>query len=189
MAGLLAAVVIGLPVATAAQQNASGWAAELVALRFVSKSGASVALARAFKDFASTRAAGPPVPSAMWFDSARGLVEVCFEQVPDQQANCGYRVVLLARDLAPPPSASAKSVTGSPLGLSYASLLAKLHADDHLARKNIVRGADGTVVFVSAEDEDPPPARYDHGPQSYLFQDYFLRDGIVVAYAYKATEN
>ena len=125
----------------------------------------------------------------VWFDSARGLVEVCFEQVPDQQANCGYRVVLLARDLAPPPSASAKSVTGSPLGLSYASLLAKLHADDHLARKNIVRGADGTVVFVSAEDEDPPPARYDHGPQSYLFQEYFLRDGIVVAYAYKATEN
>ncbi len=132
---------------------------------------------------------GPPAPSEIWFDSARGLVEVCFEQVPDQQANCGYRVVLLARDLAPPPSASAKSVTGSPLGLSYASLLAKLHADDHLARKNIVRGADGTVVFVSAEDEDPPPARYDHGPQSYLFQDYFLRDGIVVAYAYKATEN
>jgi hypothetical protein len=44
-------------------------------------------------------------------------------------------------------------------------------------------------VLVTAKDQDPPPQRYDHGYQVTTRFLYFVRDGIVAAYAYKSTEN
>jgi hypothetical protein len=119
-------------------------------------------------------------PPAVSMDSARGLLRVALN---------GFTLVVQTSDIAPPPGAVSAKIDDTPIGLSFEALLAKFHADPNLAGKNIVKGTGGTIVLVTAMDEDPPPSRYDHGYQSYFYREYVLRDGVVVAYAYKRFEN
>ena len=170
---------------TAAPAVAS-WLTNLAAVRYPSKSGASVTLATAIRSFSDTESGAASLPPTISLDSARGLIDVCFE--PRDQ-RCGFSIILRASDVAPPPAATHREISDPTIGITLAKLIARLHADPNFAGKNLITGAGGVVVLVQAFDEDPPPSRYDHGLQDYFLQDYFLRDGIVVARAFKATEN
>ena len=97
--------------------------------------------------------------------------------------------MLRAADAAAPPSTTPKTISDSPIGLTLAQLLARFHADPNIAGKTLVTGARGSVVLVAAEDQDPPPQRYDHGYQATTRYLYVMRDGLVAAYAYQWTEN
>jgi hypothetical protein len=172
--------------AAARTADVARWVRDLGAVRY-----GSFALARAMNDFAGNGASGlePTIRTA----NAGATIDVCFEPARPLPG-CGYHIIAFARDVSPPPSSLARTPTRSglakiPLGLTYPQLLARFHADDDFASKNIVRNSAGAVAFVTALDEDPPPSRYDHGPQSYVRQEYFFRGGVVAAYAYQESMN
>ena len=161
------------------------WLKSLFATSYTSRSGASISLASVLQGdpYRDAQAAAAEAPSIS-FDEARGLVRVDLGG-----RNRGLTLVVRAKDVPAPPAAVRAKIDGGPIGLTYAALLAKFHADPNLASKNIETGQGGAVVLVTAMDEDPPPSRYDHGYQSYLFQEYVVRDGVVVAYAWRHAEN
>lgn len=165
------------------------WLTGLASVRYTSRTGASVTLATAIAAFSDPDGNRTDVPPRILSDASRGLISVCFAPTPPPQALCAFDIVLRANDVRAPPDAMSGRIKDAALGLSLSQLIARFHADTNLAGKNLVRGVGGVVVLVTATDEDPPPSRYDHGYQAYLLHDYFLRDGIVVAHAFKATEN
>ncbi len=124
-------------------------------------------------------------PSA-GIDRTRGLLDVCFEP---SEASCGYHVMLRAADVPAPPAAKPQVISNSPIGFTLAQLLSRFRADPNFVGKIIQKGANGSVVLVTATDQDPPPQRYDHGYQTTTRFLYSMRDGVVAAYAYKSTEN
>jgi hypothetical protein len=178
-----------VPPATAsgAASDDARWVRELGAVGY-----GSYSLARAMSDFAGAEGTRERPPSLRAEDGG-ATIDVCFNPYRPLPG-CGYHIVVAARDLPMPPPDVARTPASagrraSPLGLTYPQLLARFHADANLASKNVVRGRGGAVEFVTALDEDPPPSRYDHGPQSYVRQEYFFRRGVVAAYAYQETEN
>jgi hypothetical protein len=162
---------------------AQSWADALAVVTYTSKSGDSVTIARAIGAFKGPNANVAPTVA---FDGTHGLYDVCFEP---SGKSCGYNVVLRATDVPAPPAATPKAISDSPIGLTLAQLLARFRADPNFAEKTLATGARGSVVLVAAEDQYPPPHIYDHGYQATTHYLYFMRDGIVAAYAYKATEN
>lgn len=187
VAASLAAALLGF---NTAALDANAWLAGVYATRYVSATGGSVVLGQVRGDLDAGWSAEPTMPPAIRSDAAHGLIEICVHGRDADSSRCAAGIVLRARDVSPPPAgASAGPVTAGPLGMPFARVLASLHADPNLVRKTIVRNAAGGVLLVTAFDEDPPPARYDHGFRSYLRRDFVFRDGAVAAYAFDATEN
>jgi hypothetical protein len=162
---------------------AQSWAAQFAGVTYASQSGDTVSLARATGAFKGNDADASPT---VWSDTARGLLDVCFEP---SGLSCGYDIVVRAADVPAPPETTPKTIANSPIGLTLAQLLARVRADPDFSGKTLVAGPNGSVVLVAAENQDPPPQRYNHGYQTTTRYLYFMRDGIVAAYAYKATEN
>jgi hypothetical protein len=162
---------------------AQSWMAQLAGVTYASHSGDSVPLARAIGAFKGHSAGADPVVRS---DAAHGLLDVCLEP---SGTSCGYDIVLRAADVPLPPATTPKAIVNAPIGLSLAQLLARFRSDPNFAGKTLEKGANGSVVLVAAEDRDPPPRLYDHGYQVTTRFLYFIRDGVVAAYAYKSTEN
>jgi hypothetical protein len=102
----------------------------------------------------------------------------------------GNRVIILSiRDLKAPDGATRGEVREPSIGLTLSQLLARLRKDPQFAGKTLLKGPGGEVLMVQATEEDPPPAVYDHGYQATTFDDYVLRNGVVVARGYTPTEN
>jgi hypothetical protein len=176
------------PIAAGSPDPVARWIRELGAVGY-----GSYSLARAMSDFAGVRETAGGLPPSLRAENAGKTIDVCFHPYRPLPG-CGFHIVVAASDLPLPPAEVARAPASAgrsafPLGLTYPQLLARFHADENLASKNVVRGRGGDVAFVTALDEDPPPARYDHGPQSYVRQEYFFRGGVVAAYAYQETEN
>ena len=102
----------------------------------------------------------------------------------------GNRVIIVAsRDLKAPDGAARGQVREPSIGLTLAQLLKHLRKDPNFAGKTLLTGPRGDVLMVQATEQDPPPAVYDHGYQATTFDDYVLRNGVVVARGYTPTEN
>jgi len=187
---LLAIVALQpVPVTCASPTPVAGWLKELTAVRYTSKTGASATLATAIEKFSNHDPSLANIPPKILLDAPHGLIDVCFEPTLPPNPECGFDIILRANDVAMPIGAIPKEIKDTTLGLTLTQLIAKFHTDANLAGKNMVTGAGGVVVLITATDEDPPPSRYDHGYQTYVFHEYFLSDGIVVAHAFKAAEN
>jgi hypothetical protein len=121
-------------------------------------------------------------------DGKRGLVKMCFVVAP-----CGthaeYTAVVRARDVPAPPAFVAGAIDDPTIGLTVAALFARFRADPNFVGKNIAKDARGAAYFITSYDQDPPPARYDHGYRARFENDYVISDDRVVAHIFAFEEN
>jgi hypothetical protein len=162
------------PAATSALTQ---WLHDLRNVSYTSQTGASISLSTLIDRFPYKIANAPATIS---FDRVRALIDVEWS---------GFHLLVPASDVPAPPSPTPEAVKSSPIGLAYNALLAQFHADKNLASKNLVTGTGGTIVLITAMDEDPGAGSYDHGPQGFFYREYVMRDGVVVAYAWRQFEN
>lgn len=162
------------------------WLGALSTLSYTSRSGAVVSLSATVARLRGMVESQPITVTWVRFDPSTGLVETCVATCTAMDS--GFEIFTRIRDLAPPEGATRTSVHDTAIGLTYAQLLAKVHADASVAGKTLTT-SHGDVVAVEVEDQYPPPARYDHGYRATIFDEYLLRDGVVVAHAIEGTEN
>lgn len=191
-----ALVLVRVPISVAAQSAAPAaapstassayrdWSQALRSLTFTSKSGAAVSGGRLLGALPAWTA--QPVATSVVVDPASGLIRGCFGPCN----RMGNRVIILSsRDLKAPDGAVRGQVREPSIGLTLSQLLERLRKDPHFAGKTLLTGPGGEVVMVQATEQDPAPAVYDHGYQATTFDDYVLRNGVVVARGYTPTEN
>jgi len=121
------------------------------------------------------------------YDASTGLARFCYGQCT--AAGGGFTIVARAAVLAEPPSSAGTVANDMSIGRNLKQLLDSLHKDDHLAGKNLIADASGTVTMIEAKDQDPPPSRYDHGYQVTTMQFYLFQNGVVAAHGWGSFEN
>jgi hypothetical protein len=187
-----ALVIVGVSVSVAAQTAAPStapsayrdWSEALRRLTLASKLGASVSAGRLLGALPAWTA--QPVATVVVVDPASGLIRACFGPCN----RMGNRVIILSgRDLKAPDGAARGQVREPSIGLTLSQLLARLRKNPNFAGKTLLTGPGGEVLMVQATEQDPPPAVYDHGLQATTFDDYVVRNGVVVARGYTLTEN
>jgi hypothetical protein len=168
------------------------WLAAVSAVRYTSRNGASITIGDAIARL-TPYPHDAQLATTVWSDPARKVLAVCL--MPATQAaataeatngpsTCLFSLHLRVADAPAAPQATEHEIgSDDAIGLRLPQLLAKLRDDPNLAAKSEVHGSTGaSVVMVTVTDEDPPPATYDHGPQSQWMREYVLRDDVVVAY-------
>jgi hypothetical protein len=169
------------------------WLMAVSAVRYTSRNGASVTIGDAIARL-TPYPRDAQLATAIWSDPARKVLAVCLTPATQAAATppaassgpagCLFSLHLRAADAPAAPGASQSAVgDDDAIGLRLPQLIAKLRDDPNLADKSEVKGSTGgSVVMVTATDQNPPPATYDHGPQSQWVRAYLLRDDVVVAY-------
>src|SRR5271155_637283 len=106
MLGFALAVVLGASESPSPPPAPSDWILNLLAIRYVSASGDSVALSRARGAFKQPEFSGDVRPPRVSVNASRGLVDVCFNPSdPAVEGQCAYEIFARTADAGVPAAA------------------------------------------------------------------------------------